>query len=103
MELVDPVSKIFFVVYSGVLVLKGMTRKSVGTMVGTCNMDESKMECENGDDPAIDTGTWGNVGIHEHAFDIAGVDFNDEVSYADEIESQCTKSAVEAVKFEFGL
>jgi hypothetical protein len=44
MELVDPVSEIFFVVYNHVFVLKGLTRKSIGTMVGTCNMDESEVE-----------------------------------------------------------
>jgi hypothetical protein len=41
-ELVDPVSKVFFVIYNRVFVLKGMTQKSVGTMVGTCDVDESE-------------------------------------------------------------
>jgi hypothetical protein len=97
MELVDPVSKIFFVIYNGVFVLKGMTRKSVGTMVSTHNVDESEMECEDGDDPAIDACTWGHIGIREHAFDISGVDFDDEV------ESKCAECTIEAVKFELGL
>jgi hypothetical protein len=63
MELVDPVSKIFFVVYNQVIVLKGATRKSVGTMVSTCDMDKSEMECENGDDLAIYACTGGDVRI----------------------------------------
>jgi hypothetical protein len=103
MELVDPVSKVFFVIYNGVFVLKGTTRKSVGTMVGTGDVDESEVESEDRHDPTIDAGAWGNVGIREHVFDIAGVDFHDEVSYANEIESECTECTIEAVKLEFGL
>jgi hypothetical protein len=72
-------------------------------MVGTCDVDESEVESEDGDDPAIDAGTWGNVGIREHAFDISGIYFDDEVSYADEVESKCAECTIEAVKFELGL
>ena len=72
-------------------------------MVGTCDVDKSEMKGENGDNPAIDAGTWGNVGIREHAFDIVCVDFDDEVSYTSEVESECTECTIEAVKLELGL
>jgi hypothetical protein len=78
-------------------------QKSVRTMVGTCNVDESEVECENGHNPAIDTGTWGNIRICEHSFDIVGINFDDEVLYADDIESECTKCTIEAIKFKLGL
>jgi hypothetical protein len=72
-------------------------------MVGTCDMDESEVEHKDGHNPVIDAGTRGNVGIHEHAFDIASIDFDDKVSYADEVESECTECMIEAVKLELGL
>jgi hypothetical protein len=72
-------------------------------MVGTCNMDKCEMEGKNGHNPAIDTGAWGNIGICEHPLDISGVDFDDKVPYANEVELECTKCTIEAVKFEFGL
>ena len=78
-------------------------RKSVRPMVGTCYMNESEMEHENGDYPAIDTSTGGNIGIHEHAFDITGIDFDDQVSDAYEIEPKCTKCTVKPIEFELSL
>jgi hypothetical protein len=42
-------------------------------------------------------------GFDEHAFDITSVDFDNEVSYADEVESKCAECTIEAIKFKLGL
>jgi hypothetical protein len=63
MELVNPVSKVFFIIYNGVFILKGVTQKSIGSMVGTCNVDKGEMGCENGHNSVIDAHTGGNVRI----------------------------------------
>ena len=66
-------------------------------MVRSGDMNKSEVEGKNRDDPTIDACARGDVGIRKHAFDITGVDFDDKVAYANEIESKCTESTIEAV------
>ena len=103
MHVIDPVVKMVVGVGGGVVRLSWASRKSVGSVVFAFDMDEFKLERKDGEDPSIDRSGGGDVGIREHTFDVTSVDFNDKILNAEEIESSCTKRAVESVNFEFGL
>jgi hypothetical protein len=52
----------------------------------TRNVNEYEMECEDGEYPSIDTGAGIKVGVSEHTFNVAHVDFNNHISNADEVQ-----------------
>jgi hypothetical protein len=66
-------------------------------------VDEIEMKGENRDDPSVDASARGDVRIGEHTLDISGINFNDEISNTNKIETKGTKGAIEAVDFELGL
>jgi hypothetical protein len=46
------------------------------------------MEHEYGDNPSVDGRVWRNIGVSEHALNIACVDLDDEIPDANEVNSQ---------------
>ena len=66
-------------------------------------MYESEMEREDGDNPAVDRCAWSFVWVVEHAFDVAGVDFDNKIADSNEQSFAGFQSAVEAIDFEFSL
>jgi len=67
------------------------------------NVNESEMECENGDNPTVDASGRCDVGICEHTLDILSVNLDDEVATTDEVESESTDCSVKAVELELRL
>jgi len=51
----------------------------------------------------IDCGIWLDVRVAEHTFNVAGIDFDNKVADADEVEACGTECAEETVQFEFHL
>jgi len=51
----------------------------------------------------IDCGVRLDVGVAEHTFNVAGIDFNDKVADADKVEARGTERVEETVQFEFRL
>jgi hypothetical protein len=49
------------------------------------------MESENRYDPAIDARARSQVGIIQHAFNVTGVDFHNEIPNANEIQAEIAK------------
>jgi hypothetical protein len=66
-------------------------------------VDEVEMKGKNGDDPSVDASAGGNVRIGEHTLDISGINFNDEISNTNKIETKGSKGTIETVDFELGL
>jgi hypothetical protein len=56
-------------------------------MVGTRDMNEVKVEGENGDYPLVDTSAGRDVRIRQHPFDIPHVDFYYKIPDSNEIEA----------------
>jgi hypothetical protein len=48
---------------------------TVGSIVGTRDVNKVKMEGEDGDYPPVDTSTGRDVRIRQHPFDIPRIDF----------------------------
>jgi hypothetical protein len=68
-------------------------------MVGTRDVNEVKMEGEDGDYPPVDTRAGRDVRIRQHPFDIPGVDFYYKISDSNEIEAQGMKHTIETIDF----
>jgi hypothetical protein len=56
-------------------------------MVGIRDMNEVKMEGEDGDYPPVDTHAGRDVRIRQHPFDISRVDFSYKIPDSNEIEA----------------
>jgi hypothetical protein len=56
-------------------------------MVGTRDMNEVKVEGEDGDYPLVDTSAGRDVRIRQHPFDIPRVDFHYKILDSNEIEA----------------
>jgi hypothetical protein len=72
-------------------------------MVGTRNMNEVKVEGEDGDYPPVDTSAGGDVRIRQHPFDIPHIDFYYKIMNSNEIEMQEAKCTIETVDFSLQL
>ena len=57
-------------------------------------MHEFEMEGEYSDNPAIDTGGRGYIRVRKHAFDVRGIDFDNQVAYSNEVQFESTKGAI---------
>src|SRR6202040_3183954 len=83
--------------------LSRSTRQTIRAVVRSGDMNKSEVEGKNCDDPTIDACARGDVGIRKHAFDITGINFDDKVAYANEIEPKCTEGTIETIYFQLGL
>ena len=72
-------------------------------MEGSWYMNKSKMECENGDDPVVDTSRGCNVRICKHAFDVLCINLNDKIAAYDDIKPECVHCSIKAIEFELWL
>ena len=63
------------------------------------DVSKLKVESEDGDDPVVDAGGWGCVGVIEHTVDISGIHFNDEISDTDYEDLISAESAEESIEF----
>ena len=102
-EIVDPIVEFVVGVFGIVVRLSRTTRKAVGSVVSAGYVDELELEGEDGYDPAIDASGRRDVRIRQHTFDVPRIDFDDEVSNANEVEAERAKSSEETVEFELGL
>ena len=66
-------------------------------------VNEFEVEGLDGEDPAIHAGGRIYVGVLKHSLNRGRVDFDDEISDADEVNFEGEERAVESVEFEFGL
>ena len=64
---------------------------------------EDEGEEEDSGNPTVDSRIGLEVGVVEHAFDVAGVDFDDKIADSDEQSFAGFQSAVEVIDFEFSL
>jgi hypothetical protein len=87
--MVDPVVEVSVIKLRDITRLWGSSQETIRPVTGTCNVYKVKVEEEDGYYPAVDAGTWCNVGVGKHAFDVACVNFDDEVTYTYQVESQC--------------
>ena len=61
-------------------------------------MNELEVEEEDHGNPAIDGSIWLDVGVAEHTFDIACVNFHNKIADANEVKAcgvECTKKPIE--------
>ena len=61
------------------------------------------MKREDGDDPAIDARARRDIGVVQHPFDVARIDFDDQVANSNEIQLERAQRTVEPVDLELGL
>jgi hypothetical protein len=62
------------------------------------NMLEFEVEKENGSNPVIDCSIWLDIGVAEHTFDIAGINFNDKLADTDKVEAGGMEGAEETIE-----
>ena len=88
-NLIDPVlespSVILLVIVVGIIGLSGTSRETIGTVMDARNVNEREVEHQDGQDPAIDRGAWGDIWVRQHSFDVLRVDLYDQVPTPDEI------------------
>ena len=76
-DLVNPIVELR--VFHGFSIFIGRLLRSLGeavAMSSTGDVDEGEVEQQDGDDPAIHTGRWGEVGICLHTFDVSHINFH---------------------------
>jgi hypothetical protein len=66
-------------------------------------MLEFEVEKEDGGDPAIDCGIRLDIGVAEHTFDIAGIDFNNKLVDTNKVEVGSTEGVEETVELQLSL
>jgi hypothetical protein len=66
-------------------------------------MFEFEVEEEDGSNPLVDGSVGLDVGVAEHTFDIAGIDFNDKLMDADKIEMGGMEGIKETIELKFSL
>jgi hypothetical protein len=64
---------------------------------------EFEVEKEDGGNPAIDCGIWLDIGVAEHTFDIAGINFNDKLTDTDKVEAGGMEGAEETIELQLSL
>ena len=95
---------VLVVVGRAIVGLRRSARETVGSRVlGSRNMDELEGEKEDASDPAVDRRVGLKVGAVEHAFDVRGIDFDEELWEADEKNAIVVECAKETIKFKLGL
>jgi hypothetical protein len=67
------------------------------------NIFEFEVEEEDDGNPLVDSSIGLDVRVAEHTFDIAGIDFNDKLVDANEVEAGSTEGAKETIELEFSL
>jgi hypothetical protein len=88
MKVINPIHEFFFIILVFIISnLPGSSWKSVGSMVGTRDVNEVKVEGQDGDYPPVDTSTGRDVRIRQHPFDIPHVDFYFNIPDSNEIEA----------------
>jgi hypothetical protein len=100
---IDPIFEIGVIRVWFIVWLTRTTRESVGTVSRTWDVNEDEMECEDRNNPTVDTGARGDVGVSEHTLYVAGIHFNDEVPHANQIQTKGADSAEKTIDFEFWL
>ena len=66
-------------------------------MMSAWDMNQSEMKHKDRDDPSIDTGRGSDIWVRQHAFNVFGIDFNNEVAYADEVELQRSQGPIKSI------
>jgi hypothetical protein len=64
---------------------------------------EFEVEKEDGSNLAIDCSIRLDIRVAEHTFDIAGVNFNDKLADANEVEAGSAEGTKETIELEFSL
>ena len=62
------------------------------------HMDELEVEEEDCSNPAIDGSIWLDVGVAEHTFDIACINFHNKIADTDKVKAcgtECMKKPIE--------
>ena len=62
------------------------------------DVDKFEVEQKDGGDPSVDGSVGLNVGVAEHTFDIACIDFYDKVAGADEVKAGSMEGAKKAIE-----
>ena len=67
------------------------------------NMLEFKVEEEDGSNPLVDGSIGLDIRVTEHTLDVAGINFNDKLADANEVEAGGMEGAKKTVELELGL
>ena len=101
-QLVNPVIEVVLRLWI-IAWLSTVSRETIWTMHGPRYMYKGKVEGENWEDPTVDCCAGVDIGIVEHTFNVASVDFHNEISDANEVMLKGAKCADKAIKFKLWL